>query len=173
MEESNKKIILNCICAVALFFALTGAAQLVLNAANMSAFNSPGESNIQGHDSKFVEYTSQSCFIAAIISLAGLALFINDFFVRRKKTHNILLIVLEILFIAALIVLASISAHGIPKYVDGDHEMVYLQEFSLYSNVQGMYVQQIIVFAVLLVICVYQKQAAKKEAIIPQEPTPS
>jgi len=68
MERENKKIILNVIFAIAMFFAIMGTAQILFNAINMLAFNiSDGRYN-----QDFYRYISVLSLIAAIISIIGL-----------------------------------------------------------------------------------------------------
>jgi len=159
MEKENKKIVLNVLYAIVLFFAIMGVANLILNAVQLKSFvPSQYEGSYTDIYSKdFYKYTGQICLIAAIFAVCGLALFAAAFFIRKKKIFNLSFIVLEALVIIGILIIMITCGNKLSvKTYSGAVNSVYIYDFDLYSSTLSLYIQQFVTFILLLGVQIYQ-----------------
>ena len=164
MKKENSKFDL--LYILILFFALMSTAQLLISAIDLLSFKSkpPYVSGLgEVYSNSFYTDVSILTIVSAVASIIVLSLFVFYFFAKNKTTNRTrnFLIIIESIFIIGLIVLMVLIRNFVPAYWAAP-EYTKIYDIELYSSVQSMFTQQLVVFSVLFGMVIYQTIKNKK-----------
>jgi len=139
--ETENKILWPLFYFITLLFSVLSAGEIIAAAFNMNFFN------ISLYTPEYWKYITLLTSIAALVSAAGIALFIVSYCLRGKREANTLFLYLQGLVVTGLIIIIILCASKVTtKQYDTGEFVVVVYDYDLYVQTQAMFIRQTILF---------------------------